>query len=148
MRDMLKQFKRRGSTLVIFRTGLLWMDKILHHFETMVETIFLGIYMGINSFPGFLGGANWISSHMGLEENPPKAPSQAPRIRERLAGGVLRPSALDFPVEEPRNRRRVVLEPSIVHPLLKTYEALSKRRRSLFTPRAMTNQENPSNIRL
>ena len=43
-------------------SAILWMDKILHNCETMVETItFAGIYRGIASFPGFLG-AKWISS--------------------------------------------------------------------------------------
>ena len=36
---------------------------ISHQLETMVETRpFVGIYGGIDSFPGFRGGAKWISS--------------------------------------------------------------------------------------
>ena len=40
------------------------MDAILHHCGTMVETTtFVGIYRGIESFQGFLGGANGFHNH-------------------------------------------------------------------------------------
>ena len=42
---------------------LLWMDEILHHLETMVETIAYWYLQRNRIIPGFLnGGARWISS--------------------------------------------------------------------------------------
>ena len=67
----------------MFGNHILWMDKILHHFEIMVEPIvcwylqknhhsrdsevtitFVGIYVGeSNQTPRFLNGATWIRNH-------------------------------------------------------------------------------------
>ena len=42
--------------------GLLWMDKILHHLETMVETIVGWYLQGTHPNPGFLRWCvGWIS---------------------------------------------------------------------------------------
>ena len=43
------------------------MDEILHHFETMVSQ-FVGIYMGIESFQGFLCGAGFRPSTVSNPE--------------------------------------------------------------------------------
>ena len=40
---------------------ILWVDKILHHFETMGNHCSL-VFTGESSFPCFLGGTKWISS--------------------------------------------------------------------------------------
>ena len=47
---------------------LLWMDKILHHFETMGNLCLL-VFTGEPSFQGFLGGAGFRSSTV-LPVNP------------------------------------------------------------------------------
>ena len=38
------------------------MEEILHHVEAMGKPLFIGIYRGLNTFQGFLGGVKWISS--------------------------------------------------------------------------------------
>ena len=43
--------------------SILWMDEIMHHCETMVETMVCWYLRGSHQRPGFLnGGAKWISS--------------------------------------------------------------------------------------
>ena len=51
--------KTSGPSQVVF--VILWMDEILHHFETMGSRCLL-VFTGESSFQGFLGGAKWISS--------------------------------------------------------------------------------------
>ena len=46
-----------SRTLKLFgKTIILWMDEILHHFETMTNDNLL-VFTGESSFQGFLGGA-------------------------------------------------------------------------------------------
>ena len=61
---------------------ILWMDKILHHFETMGSHFSL-VFKGESSFQGFLGGAKRISSIHSIFLFPvfPQWPSQG---RNRL----------------------------------------------------------------
>ena len=51
--------------------ALLWVNELLHHFET-IENHCLFVFTGEASHQGFLGGAKWISSihsiHSGSEE--------------------------------------------------------------------------------
>ena len=45
--------------------AILWMDKILHHFETKGHPRFL-VFTGESSFKGFLGGAGLRPSTVGV----------------------------------------------------------------------------------
>ena len=76
---------------------ILWMDEILHHFETTVETtVCWYLRWGIVRNQGFLGGARWISSiHRGpsqrsradLEHSARQSPRPGARVLERLQPG-------------------------------------------------------------
>ena len=65
---------------------LLWMDEILHHFETMGIPPFLGISRGI-IIPGFLGGARFRPSTVAWQvwENSRASVRCYVRGREMLA---------------------------------------------------------------
>ena len=56
MKDSIRHQPRRTRLKEV-----LWMDEILHHFETMRNDYRL-VFAGESSFQCFSGGANWISS--------------------------------------------------------------------------------------
>ena len=58
------------SNLRVAHGHLLWVDGILHHFETMGRHCLLA-FTGESSFQGFLGGAKWILSTHSISNNFP-----------------------------------------------------------------------------
>ena len=52
--------------VVLLAGAILWIDEIMHHFETMGNHCWLA-FTGDSSFQGFLGGAGFPPSTVGRE---------------------------------------------------------------------------------
>ena len=98
-------------------TTILWMDEILHHFETMGKPLFVGIYKGI-LIPGFLRWCRVSFIHsiipkvMGVQRSNPAAEDFAgvrdsPSIHSAFFGLSL----------APKTRTRTPCVPLVAKPL-------------------------------
>ena len=74
------KFREPNVTLLV----LLWMDKILHHFEAIRKPLFVGIYQRI-IIPGFLRWCRILSIHSMLDAGKQAEPCTLPQsTRARL----------------------------------------------------------------